>query len=60
MEELQETAIRNQIGFEEAFLNTGDNLQEILKEVAKTKNIDVRRTKSSVSKSGTTSKSNSR
>ena len=26
MEELQETAIRNQIGFEEAFLNTGDNL----------------------------------
>ena len=36
MEELQETAIRSQIGFEEAFLNTGDNLQEILKEVAKT------------------------
>ena len=60
MEELQETAIRNQIGFEEAFLNTGDNLQEILKEVAKTKNIDVRRTKSNISKSETTSKSHSR
>ena len=60
MEELQETAIRNQIGFEEAFLNTGDNLQEILKEVAKTKNIDVRRTKSSMSKSQSTSKSHSR
>ena len=43
VEELKETAIRSQIGFEEAFFNTGDDLQEIITEVAKTNNIDLMR-----------------
>ena len=43
-EDLEELAIRNQIGFEEAFLNMGNDIGGIISEVAKTRNIDRRRT----------------
>ena len=60
IEELKEYAIRSQIGFEEALFNTGDNLQEVLMEVSKTKNLDLNRKLSGVSKSASTTKSISR